>query len=61
VAHHSVTVVLFTPEEGVAFVKVQPRIAGDFMVTLPADVAAALKLKDNERVKVLFDREKKGS
>ena len=29
------------------------------MVTLPAEVAAALKLKDNERVKVLFDREKK--
>ena len=48
-----------TPEEEIAFVKVQPRIAGNFMVTLPADVTAALKLKDNERVKVLFDREKK--
>jgi bifunctional DNA-binding transcriptional regulator/antitoxin component of YhaV-PrlF toxin-antitoxin module len=29
------------------------------MVTLPVEVAAALKLKDNERVKVLFDRDKK--
>ena len=31
------------------------------MVTIPAEVAAALKLKPkyNERVKVLFDREKK--
>jgi antitoxin component of MazEF toxin-antitoxin module len=46
-------------EEEVAFVKVQPRKAGNFMVTLPADVAVALKLKDNERVKVLFDRDKK--
>jgi antitoxin component of MazEF toxin-antitoxin module len=46
-------------EEEVAFVKVQPRKAGNFMITLPADVASALKLRDNERVKVLFDREKK--
>ncbi len=47
------------PEEKVAFVKVQPRKAGNFMVTLPAEVAGALKLKDNERVKVLFDHEKR--
>ena len=46
-------------EEEVAFVKVQPRKAGNFMVTLPSEVASLLKLKDNERVKVLFDREKK--
>lgn len=47
------------PEEEIAFVKVQPRKAGNFMVTLPVEVAGALRLKDNERVKVLFDREKK--
>ena len=47
------------PEEEIAFVKVQPRKAGNFMVTLPIEVANALKLKDNERAKVLFDREKK--
>jgi hypothetical protein len=47
------------PEEEVAFVKVQPRKAGNFMMTLPADIAVTLKLKDNERVKVLFDRERK--
>jgi len=47
------------PEEEIAFVKVQPRKAGNFMVTLPAELAIALKLKDNERVKVLFDRERK--
>ena len=46
-------------EEEVAFVKVQPRTAGNYMVTLPAEVAAALKLKDNERVKVLFDHDRK--
>jgi antitoxin component of MazEF toxin-antitoxin module len=51
--------VVYVPEEEVAFVKVQPRKAGNFMVTLPADVATALKLKDNERVKVIFDRERK--
>jgi hypothetical protein len=38
-------------------VKVQPRKAGNFMVTLPSE-AAALKLEDNEPVKVLFDKEK---
>jgi antitoxin component of MazEF toxin-antitoxin module len=46
-------------EEEIAFVKVQPRKAGNYMVTLPADVASALRLKDNEKVKVLFDRDKK--
>jgi hypothetical protein len=46
-------------EEEIAFVKVQPRKAGNFMVTLPLMVATELKLKDNERVKVLFDRQRK--
>ena len=47
------------PEEEIAFVKVQPRKAGNFMITLPAEIAVKLKLRDNERVKVLFDHEKK--
>jgi hypothetical protein len=46
-------------EEEIAFVKVQPRKAGNYMVTLPAEVASSLRLKDNEKVKVLFDRDKK--
>jgi antitoxin component of MazEF toxin-antitoxin module len=46
-------------EEEVAFVKVQERKAGNFMITLPAEVVAALKLKDSQRVKVLFDRDRK--
>jgi hypothetical protein len=46
-------------EQETAFVKVQARAAGNFMVTIPGDVAEALKLKGSERVKVLFDKEKK--
>ena len=42
-----------------AFVKVQARKAGNFMVTVPEEVAETLKLKGGERVKVLFDKEKK--
>jgi antitoxin component of MazEF toxin-antitoxin module len=45
--------------EEVAFVKVQARQAGNFMATIPNDVAQALKLKGGERVKVIFDREKR--
>ncbi|MGA3297302.1 MAG: hypothetical protein ABSD41_07610 [Candidatus Bathyarchaeia archaeon] len=45
--------------EEVAFVKVQARQAGNYMVTIPGDVAEALKLKGSERVKVLYNREKK--
>jgi len=47
------------PEQEIAFVKVQPRKAGNFMVTLPAEVVAILKIKDNERVKVVFDKDKR--
>lgn len=46
-------------EKEVDFVKVQPRKAGNFMVTIPREVVTDLKLKDNERVKVLFDRDKR--
>jgi antitoxin component of MazEF toxin-antitoxin module len=45
--------------EEVAFVKVQARRAGNYMVTIPGDVAEALRLKGSERVKVLYDKEKK--
>jgi len=47
------------PEQEIAFVKVQPRKAGNFMVTVPLEAAVALKLRDNERVKVLIDKEKR--
>ncbi len=39
--------------------KVQPRKAGNFMVTIPKEVVMELKLKDNERVKVLFDKDRR--
>ena len=45
--------------EEIAFVKVQARTAGNYMVTIPGDIAEALKLKGGERVKVLYDREKR--
>jgi hypothetical protein len=46
-------------EKEMAFVKVQPRKAGNFMVTIPKDAAKALGIIDNERLKVLIDVEKK--
>ncbi|MGO9646353.1 MAG: AbrB/MazE/SpoVT family DNA-binding domain-containing protein [Candidatus Bathyarchaeia archaeon] len=46
-------------EEEAAFVKVQKRNAGNFMVTIPADVASAFKVKESQRVKVLYDKDKK--
>jgi hypothetical protein len=45
--------------EEVAFVKVQARRAGNYMVTIPGDVVEALRLKGSERAKVLFNRDKK--
>lgn len=41
------------------FVKIQPRKGGTFMVTIPRDVVKELGIKDNERVKVLIDRDKR--
>ena len=42
-----------------AFVKIQPRKSGSFMVTIPKDAIRILDIKDNERMKVLVDQEKK--
>jgi len=38
-------------------VKVQPRKAGSFMVTLPVTAAKMLQIKDNETMKVYLDVE----
>jgi len=39
-------------------VKVQPRKAGSYMVTLPMTAAKMLQIKDNEIMKVFLDVEK---
>ena len=46
-------------EVEVAFVKVQPRKGGSFMVTIPKDAVKMLGIKDNERMKVFVDEELK--
>ena len=46
-------------EKEIAFVKVQPRKAGSFMVTIPKDAARELGINDKERLKVLIDIEKR--
>jgi bifunctional DNA-binding transcriptional regulator/antitoxin component of YhaV-PrlF toxin-antitoxin module len=46
-------------EEEAAFVKVQARKAGNYMVTIPAEVAEGLKLKESQRVKVLWDKQER--
>jgi bifunctional DNA-binding transcriptional regulator/antitoxin component of YhaV-PrlF toxin-antitoxin module len=46
-------------EVEVAFVKVQPRARGNYMVTIPSDAVKMLGIKDNERTKVYVDKEKK--
>jgi bifunctional DNA-binding transcriptional regulator/antitoxin component of YhaV-PrlF toxin-antitoxin module len=43
----------------VAFVKVQPRARGNYMVTIPSDAVKMLGIKDNERTKVYVDKDKK--
>lgn len=48
-----------TLEEEIAFVKVQKRVAGNFMVTIPGEVVLDLKLKGGEKAKVLYDEGKK--
>lgn len=48
-----------TLEEEIAFVKVQKRVAGNIMVTIPGEVVVNLKLKGGERAKVLYDEGKK--
>jgi bifunctional DNA-binding transcriptional regulator/antitoxin component of YhaV-PrlF toxin-antitoxin module len=46
-------------EKEIAFVKVQLRKAGNFMVTIPKDAAKAIGIIDNERLKVFIDIDKK--
>jgi len=46
-------------EEEVAFVKVQPRKAGSFMVTIPAEAVRRLEIKRKDRLKVLVDKEER--
>jgi len=46
-------------EEEVAFVKVQPRKAGSFMVTIPVEAVRRLEIKREDRLKVLVDKEKR--
>lgn len=47
------------PPTEIAFVKVQKRVGGSFLVTIPSDAVRALKLVDNERMKVLLDVKEK--
>lgn len=46
-------------ESEVAFVKVQKRARGNFMVTIPSEAVKLLGIKDNERTKVYVEKEKK--
>ncbi|HUW46788.1 MAG TPA: hypothetical protein VMW50_13445 [Dehalococcoidia bacterium] len=46
-------------EEEVAFVKVQPRKAGSFMVTIPMEAVRRLEIKRDDRLKVLVDKERR--
>ena len=46
-------------EEEVAFVKVQPRKSGSFMITLPVEAVRGLEIKRDARLKVLVDKEKR--
>jgi hypothetical protein len=43
----------------VDFVRIQARTAGNYMVTIPADIIVLLKPKAGERIKVYFDKETK--
>jgi len=48
-------------EEEVAFVKVQPRVSGGFMITIPAEAVRMLGItkEDQSRIKVLVDKDEK--
>jgi len=39
----------------IAFVKVQKRAGGSFLVTIPSEAVKVLKIVDNERMKVFVD------
>ena len=46
-------------EVEVAFVKIQPRARGNYMVTIPSEAVKMLGIKDNERTKVYVDKNRK--
>jgi len=46
-------------EEEVAFVKVQSRKGGSFMITIPKEAMKSLGIESDDRLKVLVDLEKK--
>ena len=46
-------------EKEIAFVKVQPRKGGSYMVTIPIDGVKMLGIKGGEKLKALIDAEKK--
>lgn len=46
-------------EKELDFVKVQARQAGNFMVTIPREAVLELKLKGDEKIKVIMDKEKR--
>ena len=46
-------------EKEVAFVKVQPRKGGSYMVTIPIDGVRMFGIKGGERLKALIDVDKK--
>jgi len=46
-------------EKEVAFVKVQPRKGGSYMVTIPIDGVRMLGIKGGEKLKALIDVDKK--
>ena len=43
--------------EEIDFVTIQKRVAGSYLVTIPAPAIKALGIKDSERMKVYLDRE----
>jgi len=47
------------PPAEIAFVKVQKRAGGSYLVTIPSDAVKALKIVDNERMKVMIDIKEK--
>ena len=49
--------VVYVVETEVAFVKVQPRKGGSFMVTIPKEAVKLLGIKNGERLKVFVDVE----
>lgn len=46
-------------EEETSFVKIQSRGLGNFMVTIPRDVAKGFRIRKGQRIKVIRDKDKK--